>query len=131
MTTVAPEPDRYRVALDYYEIGLSVWMMLLGLWRWALIVGLSSSAFLAMSDAGKVATMFLAAADLVAAVGVWMRVAWGRVIFVAAAAIEVALHTAFIAVYGAAWPLVVIHVLLLLLYAGLALLARRQPANTA
>jgi hypothetical protein len=131
MTTVAPEPDRYRVALGHYETGLSAWMLLLGLWQWALIVGLTSGAFLAMSSPVKVATMFLAAADLVAAAGMWMGVAWGRVIFVAAAAGEVALHTAFIAVYGAAWLLVVIHVLLLLVYAGLALLARGKPANTA
>ena len=40
--------------------------------------------------------MYLAVADLVAAVGLWMRVAWGKVMVVAAAMSRIALHTAFI-----------------------------------
>jgi hypothetical protein len=130
MTTVAPQPDRYRFALTYYEIALAVAMMGLGLWRWAVIVGLLAGTFDAMSAPVKVATMFLAVADLVAAVGLWMRVDWGRVIFVATAIAEIALHTAFVATYGTNWSLVGFHLAMLTVYSGLAVAARRRPANS-
>jgi hypothetical protein len=73
--------------------------------------------------------MYLAVADLVAAVGLWMRVDWGRVIFIAAMVSEIALHTAFSAAYGTDWPLVAVRAALLAGYAGLAILARRRPAT--
>jgi hypothetical protein len=75
--------------------------------------------------------MVLGVGDLVAAVGLWMRVAWGRVIFVAATVIEIALHTAFTATYGSNWPVVGLHLAALSAYATLAMLARRKPAPAA
>jgi hypothetical protein len=132
ITTVAPQPDRYQIALFYYEILLALLMMGLGLRQWALIVGLlGRGIFEAMPVATKIMTMYLAVADLVAAVGLWMRVAWGRVIFVAVAISEIAFHTAFVATYGPAWVLVSIHGTALAIYALLAVLARRRPAETA
>jgi hypothetical protein len=131
ITTVAPQPDRYQVALFYYEIVLAVLMMALGLRQWALIVGVVAGSFDAMPAAGKIVTMYLAVADLVAAVGLWMRVAWGRVIFIAAAISEIAFHTAFVATYGTNWVLVGMHAVALAIYAVLAVLARRRPAETA
>ena len=129
ITTVAPTPDLYRNVLVYYEMALAGLMMVLGLWQWSVIVGLSPPLFEAMPVLAKTATMYLAVADLVAAVGLWMRVAWGRVIFIAAAVSEIALHTAFIATYGTDWPLVAVRAALLGGYAGLAVLARRRPAT--
>ena len=131
MTTVAPRPDPYRIALFYYEIGLAVLMLGLGLREWGVIIGVGTHAFDTMDANEKVATMGLAVADLVAAVGLWMRVAWGRVIFIAAAVAEIALHTVFIATYGSRWPVVVLHTAALAAYALLAVLARRRPANSA
>jgi hypothetical protein len=131
--TVAPKPDRYQIALYYYEIVLAVLMMGLGLRQWGLIVGfkIGGATFEAMSAPAKIVTMYLAVADLVAAVGLWMRVAWGRVIFIAAAISDIGFHTAFVATYGANWVLVAIHAVALVLYAILAVLARRRPAETA
>jgi hypothetical protein len=131
MTTVAPRADPYRIALDYYEIAVAVVLLGLGLAQWATIVGLSSNAFDTMPVTTKIAVMYLGVADLVAAVGLWMRVAWGRVIFIAAAVSEIALHTAFVATYGSNWTVVILHGGLLLIYAILAVLARRRPAETA
>jgi hypothetical protein len=130
MTTVAPRPDTYRVALFYYEIALAALMLGLGLWQWSIIVGISRG-FEAMPAAGKIATMVLAVADVVAGAGLWMRVAWGRVIFVVAAVAEIALHTVFIATYGSNWTAVALHLAALAAYAALAILARRRPAETA
>jgi hypothetical protein len=53
------------------------------------------------------------------------------VIFVAAAISEIALHTAFVATYGSNWPLISMHGGLLAVYATLAVLSRRRPAQTA
>jgi hypothetical protein len=131
MTTVAPQPDRYRKALVYYEIALAVLMLGLGLREWGIILGIGTHAFETMSDNEKVATMGLAVADLVAAVGLWMRVPWGRVIFIATAIAEIALHTVFIATFGSRWPIVALHTVALAIYAIIAVLARRRPANTA
>ena|SRR5436190_5504323 len=131
ITTVAPLPDRFQIALFYYEIALALLMMGLGLRQWALIVGVLGASLEALPTATKIATMYLAVADLVAAVGLWMRAAWGRVIFIAAAISEIAFHTAFVATYGPAWVLVAIHGAALAVYAILAVLARRRPANTA
>jgi hypothetical protein len=131
ITTVAPQAAPFRLALTYYEMALAVVMMALGLWQWALIVGLASPSFETMPLLLKTATMYFATANLVASVGLWMRVAWGRVLYIIAAVSEVALHTVFIATFGDNWPLVAMHVTLLLIYAGLAVLARRQPAATA
>ena len=62
-----------------------------------------------MSTAVAVATMHLAVVDLVAAVGLWMRVAWGKVVWVYAALSEIALHTVFIGTFGTNWPVVAFH----------------------
>jgi hypothetical protein len=129
MSTVAPQPDPYKIGLVYYEIALAVIMMGLGLSQWAIIVGLFSNVFDALSAEAKVATMYLAVADLVAAVGLWMRVPWGRVIFIGAVISEIALHTVLIATYGSNWPLVALYVFLLAIYAILAVFARRRPAD--
>src|SRR6478609_7397037 len=69
ITTVAPQPDRYQIALFYYEIVLALLMMALGLRQWAVIVGLTAGTFEAMPVVVKIATMYLAVADLAAAVG--------------------------------------------------------------
>ena len=82
------ERDRFDVVLDYYLIALSVLMMLLGLREWAIILGVipgTPGAFEAMDAHWKIATMYLSVIDLVAAVGLWMRVAWGKVVWLLAA----------------------------------------------
>ena len=59
-----------------------------------------------MSTAWKIATMHLAVVDLVAAVGLWMRVAWGKVVWIYAALSEIAFHTVFIGTFGSDLPIV-------------------------
>ncbi len=131
ITTVVPRTDPFRTALTAFEMLVAVVMLILGLWQWSVIVGLVQPSFEPMPLLNKVATMYLAVAYLVAAVGLWMRVAWGRVIFVATAISVIALHTALIATYGSNWVLVGMQLVLLAIYATLAVMARRQPARTA
>ncbi|MCR4282988.1 MAG: DUF6163 family protein [Bauldia sp.] len=126
-----PVRNRYELVLDQYAIALSVVMMLFGLRQWAVIVGILPGAggtFEAMSTAWKIVTMHMAVVDLVAAVGLWMRVAWGRVIWVYAALSEIAFHTVFIGTFGSDLPKVAFHLSTLAVFLVLTLLARHRAA---
>jgi hypothetical protein len=128
--SLGPLRDRFAVVLDWYVVGLAAFMMLLGLYQWAIIIGLIPGphgvTFEAQPTAWKMAIMYLAVADPVAAVGLWMRVAWGRVMWVVAAVSEIALHTVFVATYGADIVVVVVHAATLLAFAVLAVLSGRR-----
>jgi hypothetical protein len=123
-----PAPIRYARILDIYLRGLSVILMLLGLRQWAVILGLVGSPggpFEAMSTAWKLATMHLAVVDLVAAVGLWMRVSWGTVLWIFAALSEIALHTVFMRTFGGDVMVIGFHAITILAYVVLAILSRR------
>ena len=122
--------DRQEAMLEYYGIGLSVLMMLLGLRHWAIILGLIGGvggSFEAMSAAWKVATMHMGVVDLVASVGLWTRAAWGRVMWVYAAISEIALHTVFIGTFGGDPFIVALHGAALIGFFALIVMSRRQP----
>jgi hypothetical protein len=124
-----PNPIRYGRILDIYGRGLSVIMMLLGLRQWAVILGLAASAggtFETMSAPWMIATMHLAVADLVASVGLWMRVSWGTVLWIYAALSEVALHTVFVRTFGSDIMVIAFHFVTVGGFVALTVLARRQ-----
>jgi hypothetical protein len=123
-----PAAARIRRLLDIYLRGLSVILMLLGLRQWAVILGLVGSAggpFETMTTAWKLATMHLAVVDLVAAVGLWMRVSWGTVLWIFAALSEIALHTVFIRSFGGDVMVIGFHLITIAAYIVLSILARR------
>ncbi len=114
--------------LDWYLIALSIVLMLFGLRQWAIILGVIpgvGGTFEAMSTAWKIVTMHMAVVDLVAAVGLWMRVAWGKVIWVYAALAEIVFHSVFIATFGADLRLIAFHVSTVLVFLVLTMLAYR------
>ena len=128
--STTPEGERHALdlALDYYLIALSVMMMLLGLREWAIILGIIPGlpgSFQAMVAPWKIATMYLSVINLVASVGLWMRVAWGKVVWLLAALSGIALHTIFIQTFGSDLPIVGLHVLTIAAFLALTLLARR------
>jgi hypothetical protein len=117
------DANRYLKTLDIYGRVLSGVLMLFGLRQWAIIVGVAVSPggeFEAMTVAWQLSTMYLAVIDLVAAVGLWMRVAWGKVLWICAAMSEVAFHTVFIDTFGSDFAVVAFH---LFAVGGLILLA--------
>ena len=127
-----PHASRLPFVLDVYGRVMSGLLMLLGLFHWAVILGVVAGAggtFEEMSTAWKMATIHLAVVDLVAAVGLWQRVAWGNVLWVYAALFEVAMHTVFIGTFGADYLVVAFHVLTVAGYAAIAFVARRAAAN--
>ncbi len=132
MTTPEPAPHRQSATLDYYLMALAVVMMLLGLRQWAVIVGVMDAgggSFEAMSTAWKLATMHMAVVDPVAAVGLWMRVAWGRVIWIYAVASEIAFHTVFIGMFGGDLLLVGFHAVAFTAFIVLTVMTRRKPVE--
>jgi hypothetical protein len=133
-SSAAPEPPVNRLPLyeDVYGRILSVIMLLLGLRQWAVIVGVIAGGggmFEAMSTPWQLATIHMAVIDLVAAVGLWMRVSWGNVLWIYAALSEVALHTAFIRTFGSDITLVAFHALTVLGFAVLTVVSRRERAR--
>lgn len=124
-----PETARYVKTMDLYGRLVAVVLMLFGLREWAVILGVATSyggPFETMEVAWKMATMYLAVIDLVAAVGLWMRVAWGNVLWVCAAASQIAFHTIFMDTFGSDYIIIVFHVFALSGYLTLVALARKD-----
>ena len=120
------------MTLDYYVMALALVMMLLGLRQWAVILGVvpgGGGTFEAMSTAWKLATMHMAVLDLVASVGLWMRVAWGKVLWVYAALSEIALHTVFVGTFSGDLIVVTFHLVTLVVFVVLTIMARRRPGE--
>ena len=129
MAPAHPVRNRYEVILDLYLIGLSIVMMIFGLMQWAVILGIidgGGGSFEAMTTGWKIVTIHLAVVDLVASVGLWMRVAWGRVVWVYAAVSEIVFHTALAGSFGIDLPKIVFHFTTLALFVVLTFLARRH-----
>jgi hypothetical protein len=130
--TAEPNPVPYDRILSVYLRVLSAAMLLLGLRQWAIILGIigaGGGTFEAMSTGWKIATMHLAVADLVAAVGLWMRVSWGNVIWIYAALAEIALHTAFMSTFGGDAMVIAFHVLTIAAFVFFWIMVRRASAE--
>jgi hypothetical protein len=120
--------SRGEITLDYYLIALSILFMLLGFHQWAVILGIMdgpTGPFEDMTTPWKIGTMYLSVVDLVAAVGLWMRVAWGRVVWLLAALSEIVLHTVFVGTFGNDLLILTIHLLTIIAFVALWLIRRR------
>ncbi|WP_421724091.1 DUF6163 family protein [Bauldia sp.] len=131
--TESQQPEsRLALALTIYGRVMALILMGLGLRHWAVIVGVLDGpfgSFDAMPTDWKVATMHLAVVDLVAAVGLWQRVAWGNVVWIYAALAEVAMHTVFADTFGNDLPIIMFHLVTLGGYLVLYVLERREAAH--
>lgn len=92
-----------------------------GLQYWSLLIGYSNggaSRFDLMAVHWQVPSVALAVLMPVAAVGLWMEVSWGAVIWVVAAGTEVLMHTWLAGWYGEHRMLVGMHLSVALTYAA-------------
>lgn len=120
--TVDPRLARIQGIIDLYLRSLSLVFLLLGLIHWAVILGVFPDPrwrFETMRAEWQFVTINLAVADLVAGVGLWMRVSWGTVIWIYAAIFEIVVHVVFRRKFGENYPLSAFHVVTILLYVGL------------
>ncbi|GBD49042.1 DUF6163 family protein [Methylopila sp. Yamaguchi] len=74
--------------LLYFVRAVAAVECLKGLWHWAALLGFGGDPFAGASVTGRVATVFFAVADPVAAVGLWLGAAWGVVIWLLAASAQ-------------------------------------------
>jgi len=132
VTQLPSEPDNpYDLALNVYLRGVAAILLLLGLRQWLYIAGVFQDdgwSFETMSTQWRFVTIHLAVVDLVAAVGLWMRVAWGNVIWIYVALFEIAMHTVFADTFGLNLFVVSFHVIALLVFVGLLVMSRRHEA---
>ena len=133
VTQLPSEPDNpYGLALTIYLRGMAVLLLMMGLRHWLYIAGVFTEpgwTFETMSTGWRFATIHLAVVDLVAAVGLWMRVSWGNVIWIYAAIFEIAMHTAFVETFGFDLLIVAFHVVSLGVFVALVVLERRAEAK--
>src|SRR5262245_4959676 len=100
-----------------------------GLYHWAIICGIGApfpSGFDSYSTPYQVATVFFAIIDPVAGVGLWLAAPWGAVVWLTSVISMAAVELLFPQIYGGNMWVVVVDVLLLGIYLGLALMAARQ-----
>jgi uncharacterized membrane protein len=103
-----------------------------GLYHWAGIAGIGDgpgAGFEANPLAWQAATVFFAIIDLVAAVGLWLTAAWGGVVWLTAAISMAAVELFFPQVFGGAFWVVPLEIMLIVAYVGFALMAGRERAE--
>ena len=118
---VDPRLARIQGVLDLYLRSLALVLLALGVWQWAIILGAFPDPwrFEGMLIEWQWVTITLGVADLVAGVGLWLRVAWGTVIWIFAALFEIALHTVFTRTYDQNFPIVAFHSATIVLFLAL------------
>jgi hypothetical protein len=124
--------NRFPLMIEVYVRALGVVMMVIGLRQWAIILGIISirgMTFETMPTPWQLATMHLAVVDLVASVGLWMRAAWGNVLWIYAALSEIALHTVLVGTFGSNVLIVAFHLITISGFIALHFLARRSDAK--
>jgi hypothetical protein len=124
--------NRFPQMIEVYVRALGIVMMVIGLRQWAIILGVISirgMTFETMPTPLQLATMHLAVVDLVASVGLWMRAAWGNVLWIYAAVSEIALHTVLADKFGHNDLAVAFHLVTISGFVVLHFLARRGSAK--
>jgi hypothetical protein len=133
VTQLPNTPDNpYALALTIYLRGIAVLLMMMGLRHWLYIAGVFNEpgwTFETMTPQWQFVTIHLAVVDLVAAVGLWMRVTWGNVIWIYAAIFEIALHTVRSGTFGLDLIVVLFHVVTLTVFVALVYMERRFAAK--
>ena len=112
------------IMLVWYLRAMAVLLIAGGLIHWARIVGIvpwRGVWFWDMPIEWQAATVFFAVLDLVAAIGLWLTVSWGTVMWLTRALSQVVMHTMFADVFGRrpyeiAFYLLTIAIYLVLLY---------------
>ncbi len=135
VTQLPSEPDNpWSLALTIYLRGIAALLMLLGLRHWLYIAGIFNEpgwTFESMTTEWQFVTIHLAVVDLVAAVGLWMRVSWGNVLWIYAAVFEIAIHTFFAETFGLDPIIVGFHLGALAVFAALLFMERRRELQLA
>ncbi|MCX5493814.1 DUF6163 family protein [Kaistia dalseonensis] len=133
VTQLPSEPDNpYALALTIYLRGIALVLIVLGLRHWLFIVGVFEEDgwnLQTMNSAWRFVTIHLGVIDLVAAVGLWMRVSWGNVLWIYVTIFELAMHTVFAERFGFYPILVGFQTISLCVFVALLVMEKRFDAN--
>jgi len=114
----------WSTLLVWYLRAMALLLLGAGVIHWARIVGVvpwRDVWFWDMPLSWQTATVFFAVLDLVAAIGLWLTVSWGTVMWLVRAFSQILMHTLFWETFGRrpyeiAFYLITIAIYLLLLY---------------
>jgi hypothetical protein len=137
LTSVAPMSSEQSGSLDdvwTYRLvmflrAMAVVSLLKGLYHWAEITGFvggEEEMFEAQTLAWQTATVYFAVIELVAAIGLWLATPWGAVLWLTTVVSIAAIEMMFPSIYGGSLIIVMIEILLLFAYLGLAFMAARE-----
>lgn len=93
----------WSTVLVLYLRLIAIILLIGGVIYWARIVGLTEWRgmwFWQMPVSVQAAVVFFAVLDLVAAIGLWLTVSWGTVMWLFRCACQILMHTAFSDLYG-------------------------------
>jgi hypothetical protein len=124
-----PRAGVWTTRLVWFLRGMAVLSMLKGLFHWSVVVGVGDgpdNTFIIRSLPWQTATVFFAVIDLVAAVGLWLAAVWGAVVWLTASVSMAAVEVFFPQVYGGRLSVVLVEVVLLGCYVGLAVMSARE-----
>ena len=103
--------------------------MLKGLYHWGQVTGFiggEQEDFLNQPVAWQAATVYFAVIELVAAVGLWLATPWGAVVWLTSIVSMAVIELMFPLIYGGNFIIVIVEVLLLGVYLGLAWMAAME-----
>lgn len=89
--------------LVYYLRVLGIILLVRALFHWMSVLGMNtwfSTAFLDMGLPWQIMTVYFAALDAIAAVGLWFGAVWGVAGFLFAAVTEIVMHLVFPEIFG-------------------------------
>jgi hypothetical protein len=117
-----PRTSGTELTYEWFCRAVSVSCLVLGLFYWVRLIGLYEDTiwrFDLMPLHWQVAATVLSVLFPIAAIGLWMAVSWGPVIWVIAAAVEIAMYAGFPDMFGRQPGIVALHVATLIAFAGL------------
>lgn len=126
------EAGRWPYRLLVFVRVMAVLSLAKGVYHWTVICGINApfpSGFDSYPTPYQVATVFFGIIDLVAGVGLWLAAPWGAVVWLTSVISMAAVEVLFPQIFGGSTWIVVLEVVLLCTYLGLALMAAREPAR--
>ncbi len=124
-----PRTGVWTTRLVWFLRSMAVLSLLKGLVHWSVVVGVGDgpdNSFTMHSLPWQTATVFFAVIDLVAAVGLWLAAVWGAVVWLTASVSMAAVEVFFPQVYGGRMLVVLLEIVLLGCYVGLAVMSARE-----
>nr|WP_318911340.1 DUF6163 family protein [Shinella zoogloeoides] len=131
-----PRPSLTETLFALFLRLVAVASLWFALQYWAMLTGFSLDGrgrFDLLPPAWKAASTALAVLFPVAAVGLWLLVSWGPVIWLIAAATEITMHEVYPSIFGINRLLVIMHVavaVMFLLFRVALFIQRRRQART-